>query len=285
MQVRMALVPILLAASAATAGAQRDTLAKSATPDTVSATQPVTVAGAEAAGMKLLGVFDATTGEWIHGATVRDTLGDQTVTSDVGVASLEVLSPLLRVYMLEIRKEGYAPAHFKLRADTASEFLVSLTRNPLGQAKSLPGMVTTARQSLNEDPGLREGFFKRCQLAPDVCIGRRILDAHPTGHLADVVGNLPGIRRACPPERSLTACWFQMLKFPIEPYPNEHCIPTFYLNGNEWAALGGQTQAQLDQFFVPEHIEGIEVYLSGQPRPLRWTIPGSSCGVVVIWTR
>jgi hypothetical protein len=154
--------------------------------------------------------------------------------------------------------------------------------------------VTTAAQSLERDPGLREGFFARCQMGSTACVGRKDLDLRPTEQLSELVANVPGITRTCttthrptingrrPPP--LTGCVIKMLSFPTLPMPADYCIPTFFLNGTEWTPMALPGQQELDQFVVPANTDGIEIYLSGQPRPLRWTVPSSVCGAIVIWT-
>jgi hypothetical protein len=284
---------LLVAGSPRAAIAQRDTTAKSASRDSASANVPVaTIAQAEASGIKLLGISDANTGGWIDHATVRDTLGDETLTSDIGVAALSELRPLMGYYMLEVRKPGYTPQRFKLKADTSEEFLVSLTPNPLGQATVLPAMTTTAAmQSLERDPGLRQGFFTRCQSAFAACVGPKDVELRPTEQLEGLVANTHGITIKCPTTRGPgddATCLIKMLSWPIlpgsKPVPDGLCNPTFFLNGREWSALAGGSQQQLNQFVVPANIDGIEIYLSGQPRPIRWAVPNSNCGAIVIWT-
>ncbi|MEO6879277.1 MAG: hypothetical protein ABI205_12410 [Gemmatimonadaceae bacterium] len=278
-----------------TAAAQRDTVQRAVPPDTASSTviQPTSIAGAEAAGVKLLGVFDASTGDWIDRATVRDTLGNQTQTSKIGVAALNVLSPVVGYYMFEVRKEGYASQRYRLRADTAAEFLVSLTPNPLGHATALPAMLTTdRREMLDRDPGLRAGFFVRCEAAVVHCVGPKDLERRPTDRLGDLLTNLQGVHRTCttvrmpafnpPPQKAVSNCIIQMKPIAGPPL---FCTPTYFLNGVRWDALGGSSQAQLDQFLNASIIDGIEVYLSDAPIPGRFYVPQTECGAVVIWSR
>ncbi len=275
----------------ATAAAQRDLTIKKPPGDTA-AEKPISEAEAVAAGVKLLGVFDATTGSWVDRATVRDTLGNQTLTSNIGVAALSVLEPVLGQYLIEIRKEGYSPQLYKFKADTAAEFLVGLTPNPLGKATALPAVVTTeSRRLIGLDPGQREGFFTRCGMSVVECVGRKDLDLHPTGHLVDLLSRKEGVTRMCStvsrpsfssakPQYFLH-CQAQML----DAVNGGYCSPTYFLNGFEWSTLGGQGQDQLDQFLIPKHIAGMEVYLPDMPRPGRFEIPGANCGAVVIWTQ
>lgn len=261
--------------------------------DTAQRPSSVSVAAAEAAGVKLLGVFDANTGEWLSHAVVRDTLGRETLTSDGGVVALAVLQPVLGQYMLEIRKEGYAPQRFKLRADTAAEFLVSLMPNPLGKATQLPAVITTdSRRRLAEDPGAREGFFARCSLVVVECVGQVDLDKHPTARIADLLDRKPGITRICPSVKhalsgraqgadQIPTCFAQM-----QSEIGGFCEPTVFVDGFQWALLAGVSiQQQLDQFLNPNNISGMEVYLPSMPRPARYEVPLSNCGAVVIWTQ
>src|SRR6185312_6643728 len=83
-----------------------------------SAGTPRSVDAAKAAGMKLLGLYDNDDGHWIAGATIRDTLGYEAVTSRIGVAALNALTPIAGYYLLEIRKPGYSPRFLRLRDDT-----------------------------------------------------------------------------------------------------------------------------------------------------------------------
>jgi hypothetical protein len=295
----------LLAGLAATAGAQRDSVPRAAPLDTSMMARPVTAARAEASGVKLLGVFDATTGDWISGATVRDTLGDEVATSALGIAALNVLSPLANQYMLEIRKQGYAPAHFKLRADTAAEFLVSLEPNPLG-GTLLATTVVTAERKLVADPGLREGFIYRCGTGLLSCVGRADLDKHKTGYLDNFLDHVDGVERDCtalsdrtelagrnagapPPavhpggSAASGSCPVRMIALAGF---SHLCSPTFFVNGFEWSKLGGVSQSDLDQMLSAATIDGIEVYLPGHPAPQRFDSGAlTGCGSVVIWTR
>jgi hypothetical protein len=248
--------------------------------------------------LRLIGVLDAATGDWINRAVVRDTLGDETFTTRFGVATLDVLTPIAGFYLLEIRKEGYVPRRIRLRADTSYEIMFALQPNPLGNATQLPAVVTTERQRLQNDPGERRGFFDRCQIKTVQCVGRAELDRRPTGTLDNVVGMKSGVHRECAatnhgavwnPEPTssfddqLFGCLLQM-RTPVP--PPMFCTPTYYVDGFEWLPLAGRSQAQIDKFLPPQRIEGIEVYLPNEPHPPRFTPPlYNSCGMIVIWTR
>ena len=248
--------------------------------------------------LRLIGVLDAKTGDWIDRAVLRDTLGNETFTTRFGVATLNVLTPIAGFYLLEIRKEGYSPRRVRLRADTSYQVLFALDPNPLGNATQLPAMVTTERQRLQNDAGERRGFFERCQIHTVQCLGRVELDKDPTGTLYNMLHMKDGIHPACQatdhgpvwtptPEMKyddeIFGCLITMRN--ASP-PPEYCTPTYFVDGFEWQPLAGRPQAQIDQFLPPQRIEGIEVYLANQPHPPRFSPPPfGGCGAIVIWTR
>lgn len=248
--------------------------------------------------LRLVGVIDDKTGDWIDHATVRDTLGDETYTTRFGVATLNVLTPIAGFYLLEIRKEGYAPRRLRLRADTSYQLMFRLAPNPLGNATQLPTVVVTEQQRLQYDAGERRGFFERCQIKTVQCVGRADLDKDPTGVLYNMLRTKDGVHPECLAEDhgpvwnrsadvkyddTLFGCLVTMHSSIVPP---EYCTPTFFVDGFEWLPVGGRPQSQIDQFLPPKRIEGIEVYLASQPTPPRFAPAiGSGCGSIVIWTR
>jgi hypothetical protein len=247
--------------------------------------------------LRLIGVLDAATGDWINRAVLRDTLGNETLTTRYGIAALNVLTPIAGFYLIEIRKEGYAPRRIRLRADTTVQLMIALEPNPLGgDAAKLPAVVTTARRRLEEDAGERAGFFERCQAGVD-CVGRAELDRRPTGTIDNMLGLKPGIHREClppdhgavfnpstvqRPDADLMGC---MIKMRSSTGPG-YCTPTYFVDGFEWQPLGGTPQAQIDKFLPPKRIEAIEIYPTNAPHPPRFsTGVFAGCGAVVIWTR
>jgi hypothetical protein len=248
--------------------------------------------------LRLIGVLDATSGDWIDRAVVRDTLGNETTTTRYGVAALNVLTSIAGFYLLEIRKEGYAPRRIRLRADTTIELMLALQRNPLGDATKLPAVVTTERRRIQQDSGQRSGFFNRCQAKTTQCVGRAELDRRSTSTLDNLLSMKDDIHRNCQealqgpvwtpgpttkPDDDLIGCLIQMH---IRAGFGVYCTPTYFIDGFEWQSLGGTAQAQIDKFLPPNKIEGIEIYLPMSPTPVRFAPPwNSDCGSIVIWTR
>ena len=259
---------------------------------------------AVALGVKLFGIYDRDTGEWIERAVVRDTLGHEFLSSKLGIVALNAFAPVLGAYLLEVRKAGYQTQRVRIPENTA-EFMIALEPDPAG-ATRLPAVVTEARVSLKSDPGLADGFFRRCEGGVK-CVGRRDLDLHPTAGLPDLVGRVNGIHLQCavpmPVNKVRTGprdirnnaidysseCGIRMLKS-LPDANDPYCAPTYFLNGIPWNPTGGtgDSQEQLGQTLTPNVIAGIEVYLPNDPKPVRFEIPpkaGPRCGSVVIWTR
>ena len=266
-------------------------------------TRPVSAREAVALGVKLFAIYDRDTGEWIERAVVRDTLGHELLSSKLGIVALNALAPVLGAYLLEVRKPGYQTQRVRIPENTA-EFMIALERD--AGATKLPAVVTEARVSLKSDPGLADGFFRRCG-AGVKCVGRRDLDLHPTAGLPELLGRVNGIHLQCavpmPVNKVRTGprdirnnaldytseCGIRMLKS-LPDANDAYCAPTYFLNGVPWNPAGGtsDSQAQLGTTLTPTVIAGIEVYLPNDPKPVRFEIPPKAaprCGSVVIWTR
>ncbi|HEY4218909.1 MAG TPA: hypothetical protein VGM67_17330 [Gemmatimonadaceae bacterium] len=290
-------------AHAQQSGQRQPPRADSAHIDSATVAASHSLAADEAAGMKFLGIYDKADGSWVAGATIRDTLGNQVVTSLAGVAPLSTLVPIAGYYLVEIRKAGYAPRFLRLAADTTSEILVPLAPNPLGGTTLAPTIVTAKRQ-LTTDAGMHEGFVNRCQTGLVSCLGRNDLDRHPAGGFDALLGHVDGVVRECmhsagPPSSLMSrpgvdrpvGCTVMMR--PLVPTANGTvCVPNYVINGFTWPPVSGTThfsaadQAELEKFLNSTTIDGIEVYLPGHPIPPRFDpAPFSACGAVVIWTR
>jgi hypothetical protein len=267
--------------------------------------RPTSAREAVALGVKLLGIYDRSTGQWIERAVVRDTLGHELLSSKSGLVALNALAPVLGAYLLEVRKPGYQTLRVRIQ-ENAAEFMIALEPDTV-TAATLPAVVTEARMSLEADPGLADGFFRRCE-AGVKCVGRRDLDLHPTAGLPDLLARVNGIHVQCavpmPVNKMKTGprdirnnsldyvneCGVRMVKS-LPDANNPYCAPTYFLNGIPWNPETGigDSQAQLSKVLAPASINGIEVYLPNDRKPARFETPPLKatprCGAVVIWTR
>ncbi|HEY4217888.1 MAG TPA: carboxypeptidase-like regulatory domain-containing protein [Gemmatimonadaceae bacterium] len=228
-------------------------------------------------GPALLHVFDQATRAPIDRAAIRDTLGNQMQTSSTGTAVLNALRPIAGYYMLEVRKPGYAPQRFKLRADTAAEFVVAITPSRLGSTATLPTVEVNATRLMWSDAGVKEGFFARCERAVPSCVGRKMLDSHPALGLGTLILQAPGMH-----------CHFVARSTGVpdgcipEMYPQfgaRSCEPVYFLDGYRVPLYN------INSMFDPKHTYGIEIYRSGIARPERFDTPGYDCGAILIWTQ
>jgi hypothetical protein len=277
----------------------------SAQGDTVLA-RPTSAREAVALGVKLLGIYDRNTGEWIARAVVRDTLGHELLSSKSGLVALNALAPVLGAYLLEVSKPGYQTQRVRIAENGGAEFMIALEPDAVGAAR-LPAVVTEARVSLESDPGLADGFFRRCE-AGVKCVGRRDLDLHPTAGLPDLLARVNGIHLQCavpmPVNKLRTGsrdirnnsldyaseCGVRMVKS-LPDANDPYCAPTYFVNGRPWhpETGTGDSQEQLSKVITPATISGIEVYLPNDRKPVRFEMPPLKaqprCGAVVIWTR
>lgn len=261
--------------------------------------RPATASEATALGLKLIGVFDANTGAWIAHAVVRDTLGNETTTSDIGVATLNALTAVAGYFVVEIAKPGYEPTRLRLRGDTTTQVMVALQPQSVG---TLAPVVTTAKRRIELDPGASEGFLNRCQLGA-ACVGPAEIARHPTARIAELLAQTPGVHRNCTDRggpagfgvdvtgqqgrssgAGASTCKITMSRVGSPPI----CQPYYFVNGLFWNPKTGigDAQTQVDKAVDYSRVTGIEVYLTDQPKPPKFDVRiGGECGAIVIWMR
>jgi hypothetical protein len=61
-----------------------------------------------------------------------------------------------------------------------------------------------------------------------------------------------------------------------------YCAPSIFIDGIRRPGLDAR---DINHWVRPEELEGLEVYTSGIFAPAEFTVPGQSCGVVVLWAR
>lgn len=250
---------------------------------------------------RLVLVVDGTTYEPVAGAVVEDSIwGNFTSTGPQGLATVEFLKPiadtgrLARSALAIIHKVGYQPTALLVSLGDTTSFIVDLKRVTM-----LDPIVSNAAYRIATDPGLRDGFARRCSVEHAACTGPVELEAHPSAKLFDFLKKADGIFADC---RNVNPRPTNRLAFdsrgPIAAADGGRtcvarmhkadspglCIPTYYLDGQPWSPLGGSAQDQLSDAFDPSSLEGIEVYASFKERPLRFS-GDPECGVVVLWTR
>ena len=134
---------------------------------------------------------------------------------------------------------------------------------PLGSSTELPAMVTTAKYNIALDSALWNGFVARCTVDTVRCFTLDQLAARPSLNLIDFLNKTrEGASK------------------------NPLCVPTYYVDGF-MRGYAESTLDDLEQSLKPGDVKGIEVYLPGEPIPMRWSEASGNpgCGSVVIWTK
>lgn len=128
-----------------------------------------------AAGIKIIGVFDARSGDPVAGVTVRDVLsGERVVTTATGTARLDFVLYRGAAAIVQLQKVGFEVKQIVVsRADTSS------VTELLEPATALAPVVTTEKYVITRDAGLRDGFSVRCTSKSVTCFDAAEIEKHP----------------------------------------------------------------------------------------------------------
>jgi hypothetical protein len=103
------------------------------------------------------------------------------------------------------------------------------------------------------------------------------------GDLGEVFQRVPSLRlQPGPPRAGVNTRQVTMMGSGGNPY----CVPTFFIDGVEFAGGGVGSFAEVMDAVKPEMVKGIEVYRPGSPIPPRFDRTSrTGCGSIVVWTR
>lgn len=215
---------------------------------------------------RILGVFDEDTGEPIVGASVTDlSTGVFALTTPTGTVLLAFVSSSA---LVRVRKVGYAPWISIVDPSDTLPITVALQR-----IVALDPVMSTAKLSITADPGLRDGFERRCQAAHVTCVRDGDMRDAGVRTIGDYIQRADGMSKGL----SMAGTF------------GGNCTPTFFVDGFRWDSKalglpidkpGGKHQAP----FLPANVQNVEVYAATTARPLRFE-GDPNCGVIVIWTK
>jgi len=216
---------------------------------------------------------------------VRDVFsGTYAVTTATGTVRLDYLTFRGAAAFIERRRLGYQMKQIVVnRADTTP---ITEVMEPV---VTLPRVVTTAKYRIDRDAGRWDGFEERCRSASVTCIRNEQLEQQPAANLADLLIRAPGITLgACGSVRGRSEQCGRIAMKPTTS-PPAYCQPTFFVDGFEWnTKMGAPTDLTpgrpAEGPYTPTNVKGVEVYMSEQNRPLRFT-GDPTCGAIVIWTK
>jgi hypothetical protein len=241
------------------------------------------------AALRIIGVFDARTGEPLDGVQVIDALsGTYATTTPTGTARLDFIVFRGAGALIELRKLGYEARQVVVSGtDTAS------VTETLERLTELAPVVTSERYRVDLDPGLRAGFETRCQSKAATCFRDEDLLKKQNGNLADLLVRAEGVMLTPCGDRGkgsgrVTAKCGGIAMHPVAS-PPRYCTPTYFINGIVWNPI---MESAVDVVpgmpamapFTPENVKSIEVYAPERVRPLRFE-GDPTCGAVVLWTK
>ena len=226
---------------------------------------------------RLLGVFNAHTGDPIEGAEVLDVFSKtKALTTATGTVTLSFLPE--GGSMIRVTKIGFTPETSVVPITAADTAPVMIMLRPLAQA--LPTVVTKDTATPFISPGLR-AFAERARAGNG---GRFITEAelrkNETKNMTYMIRRLPGIQIDCPRQGlRVGQCWAyagrSRSKFAVM---GGQCVIDLYVDG-QIAGDNDLEKLRVDQF------AGVEWYSGAASIPAQYNKTGSTCGVLLLWSR
>jgi hypothetical protein len=235
-------------------------------------------AGAQTAAyrQRILGVFDAQSGEPLEGVEVSDLLTNTSaLTTKTGTVTLAFLPE--GGTLVRIRKIGYTSTTMMVAISPADT--VPITVLLATTAQTLPTVVTNDSAPRYVSARLRQ-FEERRSRGVGHFITEDELRKNDSHLLRDVVRRLPGLQIKCISkgvkrgECYATSFRQQSARVSL----GGECPVKVYIDG---ASIGDNDLSKLDV----NHFAGIEYYSGGSTIPPQYNTTDSSCGVMLLWTR
>ena len=226
---------------------------------------------------RVLGVFDGQSGEPLEGATVTDVMsGTFALTTRTGTVALSYLPD--GGSLVRIQKLGYQAQTLMVAISPADTVPMTIVLVPL--TPTLPTVVTRDSAPKYIGPGL-QSFEERRRLGFGHFITEDALrKKHDNHRMTQVVQEFPSVRVICPPKgQRLGEC------FAVNTRP-----------ATKRALLGGlcEIDVYIDGIIATDNdlqkleaneFAAVEYYAGGATIPVQYNRTGSSCGVMLFWTR
>jgi Carboxypeptidase regulatory-like domain len=202
----------------------------------------------------------------------------RTVSDDAGQFRLEL--PPGRI-ALEFRRLGYRPEQmtFALRGDT------TITVSLIPIAQKLQGQEVTGPRSFalelhrfyermaDHEKGINAGHF----------ITSEDIERRNPRRLTQMLEDIPSVRiLRVKPYPCQVEC--------LAPTGSNHCPMGVYLDGQRLNRLTSSNPSadyvtDLDDFIIPSHVAGMEVYAHPGEVPPQYQLLNGMCGVILVWTK
>jgi hypothetical protein len=229
---------------------------------------------------RLLGVFDSGSGEPVEGAEVQDVAARVSArTTKTGTVSLMFLQG--DGSLVRVTKLGYRPAALFIATGPADTTPVTVLLS--AAATALPAVVTRDSAPTYISPGLREFDERRRFNGGGTFIAEAELRKAGSRKLSDVLRVVPGMRVDCSPSECYVATSRQTKRAVII---GSRCYADIYLDGALVSNSSDPIASQHDvDRFVVRDLAGVEFYAGPASMPAAYNKTGSSCGVLLLWSR
>jgi hypothetical protein len=224
---------------------------------------------------RLLGVFNAQTGDPIEGAEVLDVLNKtKALTTATGTVTLSFLPD--GGSMVRIQKIGFAPYANLVSISETDTVPVTVMLTPVAQ--TLPTVVTTTTARSYRSPALRE-FEERRVRGLGRFLSEEQLRKNDSRNMTDLVRQM-GVFVQC--TKMGSECYAvssrQNSRYALR--GGGSCSFDVYLDGQRIT----DERRNLQRILTSE-IGGVESYSGPASIPAEYNMTGSSCGVMLFWSR
>jgi hypothetical protein len=217
---------------------------------------------------RILGVFNAQTGDPIEGASVTDILsGTSALTTITGTVSLAFLPDSGSI--VRVQKIGYKPATAMVAISPKDTVPITVLLSP--STTTLPAVVTNDSSPHYISPGLR-AFEERRKAGFGLFMTEAELRKNDNRAVSNVIRTM-GVNVACGgrPIRCFAAS---------SRTGGVSCILDVYLDG----IMVNKDDRDLEKMRT-DQFAGIEAYTGAATIPPLYNKTGSACGVLLFWTR
>ena len=224
---------------------------------------------------RLLGVYSAKSGDPVEGAEVIDMLGKVTArTTATGTVTLSYLPE--GETLVRIRKVGFEVT--TMLVSISPEDTVPLTVLLKSSAQILPTVFTTdSSVTTRIAPGLREFEMRRAR-GNGVFVTEAELRKNDTKNMTSIARTMSGVKVACSRTGSSCVAMSGRQNSRLALGSAGGCPVDVYVDG----AIS--TENNLERMRVDQYA-AVEFYAGGARTPVQYTKTGSSCGVMLLWTR
>lgn len=216
---------------------------------------------------RILGVFDAASGEPIEGVEISDLLSKTVaLTTKTGTVTLAFLPD--GGSLVRIRKIGYATQTMMVAISPVDTVPITVL---LETAQTLPAVVTTDSAPKYRSPALREFEERRRQGFGHFVTDSMLRRQENRTTMTNIVRQFPSVTMVCPTRGIKNGqCW------PVS--ARRGCPVVVYIDGIQ------STDNDLQKMLITDYA-GVEFYSGPATVPAQYNATGSDCGVLLFWTR